>query len=85
MPLREVLEAMLGIRPAIVDADAGVRTRLTVIEIETPVELEVARDGEGRLCIGSTPPLYCLRTTVAPSYHRLRFTAHVSEDGDGRD
>ena len=85
MPFRQVLEAMLGIRPSIVDADAGVRTRLTVIEIETPVELDVTRDGEGRLRIGSTPPLYGLRTTVAPSYHRLRFTARASEDGDGRD
>ena len=48
-----------------------------------PVELDVSRDADGVLRIGSTPPLYYVDTSMRPSYHRLRFRAELDEDVDG--
>jgi hypothetical protein len=49
------------------------------MEIESPVELDVTRDHTGSLRIGTTPPLYGIMTTIAPSFHRLSFSAGLSE------
>ena len=60
------------------------RTRVTACEIDTPVELDVYRDEQGGLHIGTTPPLYYTRTTFLPSFHRLTFKASLAnEDADG--
>jgi len=59
--------------------EAGVRTYVSGLEIDTPVELDVTRDETGALRIGTTPPLYLLRTSVSPSLHRLRFAARLED------
>lgn len=82
MAFARVIEELMGFGE-IVDEAAGVRSYVTACEIETPVELTLARDADGRLVIGSTPPLYPLRTSVEPSYHRMRFTASLSRTSDG--
>jgi hypothetical protein len=83
VPFSRILEGMVGVGPEWTDAEAGVRTYVTGWEIEAPVELDVSRDAEGRLRVGTTPPLYPLRTSIAPSFHRLRFRATRSEEPDG--
>ena len=80
MPFARVIEEMLAFRGEIADPQAGVRLYVTALEIESPVELDVTRQPGGALVLGSTPPLYGLRTSVAPSYHRLRFTASLETD-----
>jgi hypothetical protein len=62
------------------DDEAGVRSYIHRIEIESPVELDVTRDAEGLPRLGSTPPLYYVDTSLRPSYHRVRFTSELDED-----
>ena len=81
VPFGRILEGLIGAGAEWTDSEAGVRTYVTGLGIESPVELDVTRDAEGRLRLGTTPPLYLLRTSVEPSYHHLRFTATRSDDG----
>lgn len=83
MPFSGIIEQMMAFGGEYVAEEAGVRSYITVCEIESPVELDITRDSEGRLRIGTTPPIYCLQTTVAPSYHRLRFVAKISGEAGG--
>jgi hypothetical protein len=82
-PFSAILESMLAFRGEYVDEASGARTYITRYDIESPVELEVSRDDDGRLTLGSTPPLYPLMTTVTPVFHRLRFVAKLAEKDDG--
>jgi hypothetical protein len=67
-------------QPGIVGGGAfGQRVTMTAIDLELPLELDVTRSEEG-LCIGSTPPLYALRTSMLPSFHRLHVRASLQEE-----
>jgi hypothetical protein len=68
----------------LVDEDAGVRSHITQVTFELPIELDVSRDESGVLTLGSAPPLYYVDTSYRPSYHRLRVTASRTEVSDGR-
>jgi hypothetical protein len=83
MPFREIIERMLAFDGEFVDEEAGVRSYIYEYEIESPVELDVARGEDGSLQIGSTPPLYYVDTSFRPSFHRLRFTADISRGSNG--
>lgn len=86
MPFEQIVARMLSFSGEIVDEEAGVRSYIYRCEIESPVELDVYRDEDGSLKIGSTPPLYYVNTSFRPSYHRLSFKAEISEipeDTDG--
>ena len=83
MPFEQIVARMLSFRGEIVDEEAGVRSYIYRCEIESPVELNVFRDEDGNLQIGSTPPIYYVDTSFRPSYHKLRFKAEISEDTDG--
>ena len=83
MPFREVVERMLAFEGEYVDEEAGVHTYIYECEIESPVELDVARDEDGALHVGSTPPLYDVRTSFLPSFHRLRFKAEINRESNG--
>jgi hypothetical protein len=79
MPFREIIEQLLAFRSELVDEDAGVRSRIYEYTIELPLELDVVNDPAG-VQIGSTPPLYYVDTTFRPSFHRIRFTAELSDN-----
>lgn len=83
MPFQQIIERMLAFDGDLVDEEMGVRSYIYECEIESPVELNVVRDEQGALRIGSTPPLYYVETSISPSFHRLRFTAHRAQDADG--
>jgi hypothetical protein len=83
MPFQQIIERMLAFGGEIVDDEAGVRSYIYKCEIESPVELDVVRDEQGALRIGSTPPLYYVDTSFRPSFHRLKFTADVNRGSDG--
>ena len=83
MPFRKIIERMLSFGGEIVDDEMGVHSYIYACEIESPVELDVVRDENGALQIGSTPPLYYVDTSIRPSFHRLRFIAHISGGSDG--
>jgi hypothetical protein len=82
MPFEEIVARMMAFSGEIVDDDAGVRSYIYRCEIESPVELDVVRDEDGTLQIGSTPPLYYVDTSFRPAYHKLRFKAEISEAVD---
>jgi len=81
-PLAKVIEELVSFRHELVDEEAGVRSYIHTCEIELPVELDVVHDGNA-LQIGSTPPLYYVRTTFLPSFHRVRFTVQTTQHSDG--
>jgi hypothetical protein len=83
VPMHEVMRTMLAFNGEFVDHDAGVHSYITACSIESPVELNVFRDETGVLQIGTTPPLYNVRTSVLPSFHQLRFHAERTERADG--
>ena len=83
MPFQQIIEKMLAFGGEFVDEEAGVRSYIYKCEIESPVELNVVRDEQGALHIGSTPPLYYVDTSFRPSFHRLKFTADISRGSDG--
>ena len=84
MPFSKILENMLAFDGDIEDAQRGIHSYVYHCEIESPVELDVARDANGVLRIGTTPPLYYVDTTFRPSFHRLKFTADRQEESNGR-
>jgi hypothetical protein len=77
------IRQMTAFEGAVGRGDAGLETRITAVEIETPLELSVSRDASGNLVIGTTPPLYPLMTTIGPVFHRARFRASLTGAGDG--
>ena len=83
MPFSEVLRRMLSFGGDLVDEDAGVHSYIYECSIESPVELNVFRDDQGALRIGTTPPLYYVDTSLRPSFHKLKFTAERVEDTHG--
>ena len=83
MPFQQVLEEMLAFDGEFIDDEAGVRSYISRYEIESPVELDVVRDENGGLRIGSIPPLYRVDTSFRPSFHKLRFTAEISRETNG--
>lgn len=81
-PIADTIVELVN-QPPVIGGDAfGQRVRMTAIEIEIPLELDVT-DGNGReVLIGTTPPLYLLKTSVLPSFHRMRLRASLQpEDG----
>jgi hypothetical protein len=83
MPFQQLLERMLSFGGEIVDEETGIRFYVHECAVESPVELDVVRDEQGRLQIGSIPPLYSVDTSIRPVFHHLRFSARLSEEIDG--
>jgi len=83
MPFRKILTQMLSFGGDVVDEEMGIHSYISECEIDLPIELDVFRDENEVLRIGTTPPLYYVDTTFKPSFHRLRFVAQRSEGADG--
>jgi len=83
IPFQQIIERMLAFGGEIVDDEVGVRSYIYEYDIELPIELDIIGDEKGVLRIGSTPPLYYVDTSFRPSFHKLKFTAHLSQDGYG--
>jgi hypothetical protein len=82
IPASEVITQIVSVDGELMDHEAGIRFQIQHLEIEMPVELSISRDADGRLQIGSTPPLYYVDTSFRPSYHRIRVTAAVEKPDD---
>jgi hypothetical protein len=83
-PFHRIVEDMIPAGVDFTDDEAGVRSYMTRLSIESPVELDVTRGDERALEIGSTPPLYYVATSSLPSFHRIRFTVELTHESDGR-
>ncbi len=82
-PFHSILTGMAPTEAEFRDDDAGVHSYVYRFEIDSPVELDVSRDADGLLRIGSTPPLYYVNTSLRPAYHRMRFRAELTDDEGG--
>lgn len=83
VPFARLVGQLLAFRGEFVDGEAGVRTYITSCDIDSPLELDVRRGDDGRLEIGTTPPVYPLLTTTPPMYHQVRIAAALEDETDG--
>ena len=75
--LSEMLLNMTSIEGQISSPENGFSMEIEKMSIETPVELWIRVNGEGKVEIGSIPPLYYVETTFQPSYHSI--TIHTEK------
>lgn len=83
MPFQRMMENLLTLGNELIDEEQGVRSHIVKFEIESPVELQIVREEDGQVRIGTTPPLYRVETSVLPSFHALKFKAELTRDSDG--
>ena len=79
-PFRDTIVELVNQPPVVGHGPFGQRVQMTAIEVEIPLELDVTRDDGGELALGSTPPLYMVKTSVLPSFHRMRVRAVLGAD-----
>jgi len=80
LPLSQMMTDLASFSGEEVDPEAGVRSYIHAFTVESPIELDVFRDEEGRLRLGITPPIYRVNTTFRPTFHNLRFSAVLAEE-----
>ena len=66
-PMHEHLAGLIPVDPS----DGAIVERMTV---EMPIELDVLRELDGALGLGTSPPLYYQRTGFPTAPHRIRVT-----------
>jgi len=54
--------------------DQTIATQVKHVEIESPCQLDVVLDEEGKVSIGAIPPLYYLNTSFMPVFHAIKVT-----------
>lgn len=81
-PFREIIAQMLSFTGRIIDEEEGIVSTIYECEIESPVEMDVYRDEDGTVVLGTTPPLYYVNTSFKPSFHHIKFKA-VAEESYG--
>ena len=84
LPFSQILEKLVSIEGEIYDDENGIHSYIYEFDVGTPVELEIIRDENGQLQIGTVPPLYRVSTSFRPSYHAITFKAKkiTVDDGD---
>ena len=81
LPLDQLLPGLLPGVEDLVDPDAGVRSRVTGLEVQTPVELDIRVGPNGVVRFGGSPPIYHLETSTLPVFHSIRLTAVRAAEG----
>ena len=59
--------------------DGNIESYIYRFRVESPVEMDVTWGEDGKLQLGTVPPLYDVATSIRPSIHRMRFTAEWTE------
>jgi hypothetical protein len=77
--LADLVPDLLPPVPELVDEAAGVRTRVTGYEVDTPVELSIGVRADGSVELGASPPLYHVATATLPVFHAIRVVARCEE------
>jgi hypothetical protein len=76
LPFGDLVDKILDIPGAnITDDENGIQSYIYEIEIGTPVELDISVDENGKVRIGSVPPLYRVNSSFRPSYHSITIKA----------
>jgi hypothetical protein len=75
LPFSEIIEKMSAIEGDLYNDEAGVHSYIYEFDVDTPVELSIVVNEEGKVQIGIVPPLYRVETSFRPSFHRIQFSA----------
>ena len=54
------------------DEEKSLTMSIESVTVETPFELDIQTDNNGKLVIGASPPLYYVQTTVEPVFHSMK-------------
>lgn len=54
------------------DEEKSFTISIESVSVETPFELDIQMDEDGKLIIGASPPLYYVQTTVTPVFHSMK-------------
>ena len=63
------------------DAEMAGQTSVRALQLDLPVELEVAHDADGRLTVLASPPAQRVATTFLPVFHRMAVRIEREEEG----
>lgn len=81
IPLHEMIVGMAATGD-IRSEQAGIHMYIHRLSVESPIELDMSRDADGRLRLGTVPPMYRVSTSYRPSYHHIRFTAELASGAE---
>ncbi len=79
LPFNQLIEKMSEIDGEIYDDGNGIHSYIYEFDIESPIELDIIVNEEGKVQIGIVPPMYRVETSFRPSYHNIRFSAEKYE------
>lgn len=79
VPFHEHIDGMLEIEGEVYDKKEEIRMRIYEVGIESPVQLDLIVDENGKVTIGSSPPLYYVETGVMPVFHSIKLRAVAEE------
>jgi hypothetical protein len=82
IPLSKMIEGLTDIQGEIYTNDESIHSYIYAFDVGTPIELDVIRNEDGTLRIGSIPPLYRVPTSFRPVYHSISLKAEkINKDG----
>ncbi len=75
IPMFMHIREMTDIQDAtFMDEETGFKLELEEVCSDMPIELDVKVDENGKVSLGSVPPLYAINTSLQPVYHQMRIT-----------
>jgi hypothetical protein len=80
-PFEAVFTGIADFDAGLLDPELGLGMRLERAAIDTPIELDVLVDDDGRVSIVAAPPTQHVETTYMPVFHHIDLV--VTADGDG--
>ncbi|HLO60193.1 MAG TPA: hypothetical protein VK179_15695 [Bacteroidales bacterium] len=83
IPLSKMIESIIDINGEIYTDDQGIHSYIYAFDVSTPIELDVFTDENGKIRIGSVPPIYRVPTTFRPLYHSISLNMKKINDTDG--
>ena len=83
IPLSKMIEGVTDINGEIYTDDQSIHSYIYAFDVSTPIELDVFKDENGKLQIGSVPPIYRVPTTFRPLYHNISSNLEKIKKPDG--
>lgn len=76
--LIENLSDVDGVFEEVMD-DEKIKMEIESIKMELPIQLDVVVDENGKVLLGSVPPLYDIQTSFDPVFHQIGLTLEKNE------
>ena len=74
MTIAEKVNELIEPVEEITDDTNTVSLSISKVQLDLPVQLQIAVSDSGDVVIGTSPPLYQIETSFMPAFHQLRFT-----------